>query len=210
LETKIQEFQAPLRELLGLKEDGDVVAAVKAALTDKDSAVKELGDRETADFEAKVDEIITDAKKTGVIAPAQEHGIRLMIDGWSSQVDETGKFELKLDEKKSVTGTVLENLKAYFEAMPKKYNIGKERGGMSEPKAGTAALPMSVRRELGAQEVPARVVGNNYNEAVLSYKTENKCDFLTAFTAVTGVTPGKEPEVGDYSINDSTGELHRA
>lgn len=210
LDVKMEKFQAPIREALGVDKDGDVVKAIKELSADKTKAVKELGDRETVDFEAKITEVIDEAKKKGVIAPAQEHGIRLMVEGWVEKVDDTGKFELKLDDKKTVTGTVVENLKAYFEALPVKYEHKKERGALSEIGGlGIAPLPMAVRRELGGSEVPSRVVGMNVNDEVLSYAKDNKCDFMTAFTAVTGVTPAKEPEVGDYTINDATGEMHR-
>lgn len=210
LDQNLAEMEAPLREALGIDADADLLAAAKKKVLDEQKAVEELGERETKDFEAKVDEIILQAKKDGKIAPAQEHGIRLMIDGWIAQVDDTGKFELQLDDEEKVTGTVLENLAAYFEAVPTKHTYNQERGKLSKTnKSSMAPLPMSVRRELGAMEVPARVTGTNINEEVLAYQAEHKTDFMSAYSAVTGLTPPLAPEVGEYTINEATGEVHR-
>ncbi len=205
----VSKHESDLKEKMGLKPDADIVDHVKALNDDKTKADKELQRRETTDFEAKRDELIEQAKKDGKLIPSQEGSIKTLVSSWVKESDEQGKFSLEIGDE-TVNGTVLENLKAYFEALPQMDILDKESGKLKgKNSASRFAMDHSIMRGLGSSGVPSKVGGTNINDEVLAYQKENKCDFMTAFTVVTGVTPMHEPDVADYSINDKTDEIHR-
>ena len=65
-------------------------------------------------------------------------------------------------------------------------------------------------RNLGSEGLPNRVSADIYAEPIATYQAENKCDFMTAFVAVTGAELVKEPDCTFYVVDLTADELLRS
>lgn len=204
------DFQANIAEVLGIEPDADPVKAISALKVANKVAGEAIAERDATEFEAKLDAVIEKAKADGKLLPAREKADRLMFDGWKATADEDGKVSFELADNKT-EGTLIECAAAWYDAQPKVIELGKELGGnglTKGKKGGDATLPVSVVRQLGTTGVPIGVTGGgDINDQVVKYQSENKCDFMVAFEAVTGLAPGVEPDASMFTINDKTDEL---
>lgn len=126
----------------------DVIVEITRLVGENATTKKALEEQTAVKFSADVDALIAKAKTDGKLLPAAEAGIRKMIDGWKKDTTD-GVVEFELQNGKPAKGTVVECLKAYFEAQPKLIAIGVELGAPQKPGARVPAsvLPADIRRQ---------------------------------------------------------------
>jgi hypothetical protein len=213
VKAALEKFETSIRETLGSDDDSDVVAEVKKLKTENSDLRARDEKREQEAFEHKRDELLAKAKQEGRIAPAAEAGLKDMLEGWQAKAADSGKFKYSL-EGKEIEGTPLERFEAYLEALPKgKVKLDKEAGALSFSQARKAppagGIPADVLRNMGSG-IPRRICGRGMAKKIDDYAREQKCDYISAFTAVTGVEPSQPPKVASYAaINENAETIER-
>ena len=195
---------ARVNDALGIDEGADPVAAVTALRATNVEATTKLENRQKAELEKNVDGVFAQAKLDGKMWPAEEPGIRAMIGGWQKAA-ENGPFSISFAKGSSHTivadGDGLpEALEAFFDAMPKKFTVGQATGAQGDP--GNDQLSAIIDQSM-AKDVRAEYADDPYveidedsarlNAKIRQYMKANRCDYLAAFTSVTGVDIPAEP-----------------
>jgi len=213
LKEEAVKFQSGICDALGIEQDADPVAAIKTMKTEKDDAVKTVTDRDVKEFSAKVNELILTAKKDGKLLPVAEPAVRAVVETLRKTEGAAMSYEGGDGETVTIEGDPIEWLTGYFAQLPVVVKQGKEFGKVGQKTTPKSfSMDPAISRNLGSEGIPLRVVGvgGNYADEITKYQTEHKCEFMTAWTAVTGLAPPKEPEVGAYSINEKDDEIIRS
>lgn len=65
---------------------------------------------------------------------------------------------------------------------------------------GKIPIPRDVLRNLGTKDVPVSITGGDLAGKILEHAEQNKLDYMSAFTAVTGVVPSQPDKVANYTF----------
>jgi hypothetical protein len=207
LKDSAAKFQSGVRAALGIEKDGDIVAEIVTLKNQNAANEQRLAESAEAKFEADVEAVILDAKKAGKLAPAQEHGIKVMVSAWREQTDDAGMFSLKVSDEKTVKGDVVECLKGYFEAAPKQFNIEDEQGDKDVKTPKGPLVPADVAQHAISDpglrgEYGPRYCSVDLDKEIRAYMKEYKVDYIEAMEEVTGVERPVEPDLSMHSLRD--------
>lgn len=192
-----EQFAENISKALGIEATADPVTAIKALQKEVTDSTTALETNEDEKFAEAVDGKILEAKKAGKLLPASESAVRLMVRGWAREAeDNEGVMEFSTgdgEKAKTVKGSVIDCLTAYFESAPVLTPMGKEFGPGKVDKGNsnnTQNIDPATLRFCTTGHRPIPIDGDSLkrHNAILDYQKEHKdADYFAAYNAVNGI-----------------------